>query len=281
MSVLEKDFKPSLVRRDVQDLPTFFRYAFHPTTLHQICYLRRELDFRKSNVDSMVTAVLLGILHGESEKSTRFLSNQMPHTISTKPDYSVRFWKYHKYMPPERNAFDRLQEQLAYRYESGRPVGRGVILHADMRDLPRFASRLPRPIRCVVTSPPYFDVTNYAEDQWLRLWFLGGPPQPKRQAFAKDDRHSAVDRYWMLLADMWRSLGLILDRNADVVIRVGATRISPDRLVSGLEGLARITKRRVRLVSHTVSEIVKRQTDSFRPGSTGCKIEIDCHFRIA
>ena len=24
--------------------------------------------------------------------------------------------------------------------------------------------------------PPYLDVTHFEEDQWLRLWFLGGPP---------------------------------------------------------------------------------------------------------
>jgi len=89
-----------------------------------------------------------------------------------------------------------------------------------------------------------------------------------------------VDRYWMLLTDMWRSFGMVLARNADIVIRVGATRLGPKQLVSGLEGVARVTGRRVRLVSHTVSEIVKRQTESFRPGSTGCKVEVDCHFRM-
>jgi hypothetical protein len=127
----------------------------------------------------MLTAVLLGSLHGESNKSERFLSNQMPHTISTKPDYSVRFWKEHGYKAPERDAFELIRRQLAYRYETGRPEGRAIILNMDMRDLPRKSGQLPTNIRCAVTSPPYFDVTNYAEDQWLRLWLLGGPPQPE------------------------------------------------------------------------------------------------------
>src|SRR5258705_2335387 len=42
---------------------------------------------------------------------------------------------------------------------------------------------------CVITSPPYLDVTNFEEDQWLRLWFLGGPPYPTRHRLASDDRH--------------------------------------------------------------------------------------------
>ena len=277
---LEKGFHPQKVRIEASELPLFFRHAFHRDTLNQLVYLRSQLNFRSSDCDCMLTAVILGALHGESNKSERFLSNQMPHTISTKPVYSVRFWKEHGYKPPERDAFELLRKQLKYRYETGKPEGRGLILNMDMRDLPRQGTQLPHNIRCAVTSPPYFDVTNYAEDQWLRLWLLGGPAQPTRQAFSKDDRVGDVDRYWMLLADMWRSLGMILGRDADVVIRVGATRLGPKHLVSGLQGVARVTGRRVKLVSHKVSELIKRQTESFRPGSTGCKVEVDCHFRM-
>jgi len=280
VDALEAAYRPHRVRAEAATLPVFFRHAFHADTLNQIVYLRRELSFRRSDRDCMLTAVLLGALHGESNTSGRFLSNQMPHTISTKPDYSVKFWKEHGYKAPERDVFEHLREQLAYRYETGKPEGRGIILNMDMRDLPRQAARLPRTIRCAVTSPPYFDVTNYAEDQWLRLWLLGESAQPSRPGFSKDDRVGSVDRYWMLLTDMWRSFGMVLARNADIVIRVGATRLGPKQLVSGLEGVARVTGRRVRLVSHTVSEIVKRQTESFRPGSTGCKVEVDCHFRM-
>lgn len=280
ISTLEAEYDPTYVRNEVRGLPTFFHHAYHASTLHQIVYLREKLQYQKSAVDCMVTALVLGSLHGEKDRSDRFLSNQMPHTISTKPDYSVRFWKRHRCTPPKRDAFELIRRQLLYRYESGRPRGRSLILHLDMRDLPRHAHRLPAPIRCVVTSPPYFDVTNYAEDQWLRLWFLGGPPLPTRQNFSRDDRHGAIDQYWVLLADMWRSLGVTMARNSDVVIRVGAARIGPERLVSGLEGVARAARRRVRLVGHEVSEIVRRQTDAFRPGSTGCKVEVDCHFHM-
>ncbi|XHL98491.1 MAG: hypothetical protein P7H58_11360 [Microcoleus anatoxicus] len=28
------------------------------------------------------------------------------------------------------------------------------------------------------TSPPYFGITNYHYDQWLRLWMLGGTERP-------------------------------------------------------------------------------------------------------
>jgi hypothetical protein len=276
---LRKGFRPNRFEREVDLLPGFFQVAYHRTTLCQVLYLREKLNYRTSAVDGMLAALVLGSLHGETDRSSRFLSNQMPHTISTKPDYSLRFWKNHRSHPPERNTFELLEKQLAYRYETGRPSLRGDIYNVDMRELPRQMGKSER-VRCVITSPPYFDITNYAEDQWLRLWFLGGPPEPRVQAFSKDDRHGRIDRYWALLADMWRMLSVLLDRNSHVVVRLGATRIGPERLVSGLEGVARVANRRVSLVDQKVSEIIRRQTDSFRPGSTGCKVEVDCHFRV-
>jgi hypothetical protein len=229
------------------DLPKFFRHAFHPTTLKQLLFLRRKLDYRKSAPDCMITALVLGSLHGESDRSSRFLSNQMPHTISTKPDYSIRFWKERKLTAPRRDTFELLRKQARFRYETGRPRDKALVLHMDMRDLPRKAGQFRQPIRCVVTSPPYFDVTDYAEDQWLRMWFLGGEPRPM-SAYSRDDRHGSIDQYWALLTDMWRTLGVVLAENSHIVIRLGARRIGPERLVSGLEGVATASRRHVRLV---------------------------------
>lgn len=277
---LEYAFDRRQGRGEFSALPEFFHYAFHADTLKQILHLRRSLDYRKSMTDCMVTALVLGSLHGEMDRSKRFFSNQMPHTISTKPAYSVRFWKERRLVAPYRDAFDLLRKHADFRYESERPEGKASVFHMDMRDLPRHIGVTQR-IGCVITSPPYFDVTNYSEDQWLRLWFLNGRAEPSTRNCGRDDRHGSLDLYWSLLADMWRSLGLVLAKKANVVIRVGATRIGPDRLVSGLEGVAKASSRKVRLIDSTVSEISGRQTDSFRPGATGCKLEVDCHFQMA
>jgi len=277
---LESSYDARCVRHEVEKLPAFFHYAFHQETLRQLIHLRNTLHHKQSLVDGMVAALVLGSLHGEADRSKRFFSNQMPHTISTKPEYSIRFWKRGRFKAPERDVFALLRQQIYFRYETGIPAKRGQIFQMDMRDLPRFSHRFGGRIRCAITSPPYFDVTNYAEDQWLRLWFLGGAPEPKAQLFSRDDRHGNMNQYWTMLADMWRTLSLVLDKKAHVVIRLGAARIAPKTLVAGLEGVARVANRRVRLVDQQTSEIKRRQTDSFRPGSTGCKLEVDCHFQM-
>lgn len=274
LRALEESFDPEIYEPGRKRLPEFFRVAFSANTLRQILHLRDSLRWRQSKVDCMIAALALGSLHGESERSPSFMSNQMPHTISTKPAYSVRFWRRHGFKAPRRDCFDLLLRQAGFRYASSPPDGMAKILHMDMRELPRMS--LTESIRCVITSPPYFDVTSYHEDQWLRRWFLGGPDHPTRMG--TEERTADPERYWRLISDMWRSLGLVVGRKTDVVIRIGAVRTSPEKLAKQLAGTAVASGRTVRLVSKTISEIRRRQTDSFRPGTVGCRVEVDCHF---
>jgi hypothetical protein len=227
----------------------------------------------------MIAALVLGALHGDL--GPNYLSNQMPRTISTKPAYSIRFWQKHRLTAPIRDVFDVARRLAEYRYVSAPPMGEATVLHTDMRKLPSMKRFLSRPIRCVITSPPYFDVTNFEEDQWLRLWFLGGPPEPTYSRISRDDRYGFEPSYWSFMSDMWRSLSQVLDRNARIVVRIGSGRVSPDRLSKMLHATSQVAKRNVSLENATLSEIRGRQTGAFRPGSNGCRVEVDCLFRMS
>ena len=280
ITLLENNYRPHSWERQQQDLPPFFYKAYAPETLRQILYLRETLKWGQSGPDCMIAAIALGALHGESNKSPSYLSNQMPRTISTKPDYSVRFWDKHGYTAPHRDAFGLLRKMTDYRYESTPPESTAHVFNADMRELPRLLRDSRTPIRCVITSPPYLDVTSFEEDQWLRLWFLGGPPHPTYRQVSRDDRHEDLASYWGLIADLWRVLGCVLSPKADIVIRIGGKGVTPEHLVNGLVVTSAFSKRKALLAYHDVSSIKRRQTDSFRPGSKGCSFEVDCHFRL-
>jgi hypothetical protein len=277
---LRNEFDPLKWKRAARGAEEFFIHAYAPATLAQLLYLREALDWQQSRVDNMISALALGSLHGETT-SMRYLSNQMPRTISTKPRYSVKFWKERRLVAPKRDAFTLLAQMAEFRYGSPLPTGDSVVLHTDMRNLPRAIDPLEiDSIRCSVTSPPYLNVTSFEEDQWLRLWFLGGPTHPRKGIMSRDDRHATADNYWSFIGDMWRSFGAVMGERSHVVVRIGSRKISPDFLKRGLTGCAQLSGRKVKLISHQVTEIKGRQTDAFRPGTTGCVVELDCHFRF-
>jgi hypothetical protein len=279
ITLLEASYQPDRWNARAAATPEFFHRAFHKRTLRQLLYLRSRLQWRRLNTDCMLAALTLGILHGESQKSRFVLSNQMPRTISTKPEYSVRFWKEHRLRAPERDVFRLLENAVNYRYESPRPKRTADVFLADMRRLPDL-DKFPDRIRCVITSPPYLDVTRYEEDQWLRLWFLGGPTHPTYGVVSRDDRIENPAQYWRMISDMWRTLGRVCSKDTRVVLRLGGIRTTTQRLADGLAATAHFSRRKVKVVDQRSSQLPRRQTDVFRPGSTGCRSEVDVVFRM-
>ncbi len=142
VTVLEKGYSRRSWEPKRRQLPEFFHHAYRMDTLRQLLYLREQLDWKNNDVDCMIAALILGSLHGETEKSSSYLSNQMPRTISTKPAYSIRFWEKHGYTAPERDVFELLRGRITFRYESEPPCLRGNVLRTDMRELPSTTARV-------------------------------------------------------------------------------------------------------------------------------------------
>lgn len=261
---------------------TFFRWCFHQETYGQVVFLRDALLWKKRRDDCFIAAMSLGLLHGESHKTEWCFSNRMPRTISTKPDYSVRWWQERELEPPKRDVFRILREMAVYRFASAPATVRGHVQLCDVRKASRKFDEHTGKVKLVITSPPYLDTTDYREDQWLRLWFLGGddaPPQGDRRG---DDRHRAEEQYWQFLQEAWRGVGDLLADGAHVIVRIGGRRIVRDEcerqlLRSMRAGFA--TK--VTLVERQTSTIRKRQAIAFHPQPLSKAVEHDFHFRIS
>lgn len=259
----------------------FFHACYHPKTLEQVLHLRRSLRWRERKDDCFLAAMSLGALHGESHRSHRYFSNRMPRTISTKPAYSLRWWQRRGYQAPERNVFEILRDLLDYRMASPPPPIRGRVMEGDARKASDFFQQLRGQVKLVICSPPYVDTTNYMEDQWLRLWFLGGPPENPK-GLVTDDRHRNLTDYWRFLTEAWGGLRDLLADGARLIIRIGGRRL--DRGSSQAE-LARSLSvglsTGVRLLESRESRIRGNQVRTFRPGAEGCQIEFDFHFTLS
>ena len=279
---LEEGFSADVFNDKILTLPEFFRRCFHQRTLAELLHLRQELSWKGSKVDRFIAAVALGCLHGESHKTPNCLSNRMPRTISTKPEYSVRWWAARGLVAPERRTFEILRFMLRYRLQEAVPEISGEVKLRDARNAGSAFPALRERVSLIVTSPPYLDTTDYIEDQWLRLWFLGGPEQP-HGGVNKDDRHTRLDSYWKFLTETWQGVQPLVKRGTHVVVRIGGTRIPKVELGEGLLNTlkAGFTGYRVRLVqSGSTTEIRNRQTNVFRPGTSADRFEHDFAFKV-
>ena len=257
-------------------LPPFFHRAFYYSTLEQILFLRRILNWRQNLTHRFIATLGLGSLHGDMDRSSSYFSNQLPRTISPKPNYSVDYWRRLGLWPRKRDVFEILKSRAILRLEANRPKMRGRAALLDARKASSAFPLLRGKVKAIITSPPYFDVTNYEEDQWLRLWFLGYPARPTYQQLSHDDRHTSKKLYWNFLQEVWRGIKPLVQDDAMLVCRIGTRGMTNKEVTHSLLQTLRQSFPKCTLVARPYqSNIKNRQTQLFRPGSTGCLYELD------
>ena len=266
--------------QDDGDLSAFFSLCFDSATYGQVRFLRSRLDWCGDRTDRFIAALCLGALHGESHRSPNYFSNRMPRTISTKPAYSVRWWRENGYVqPPVRDVFSILRHWNTYRFRIAPPRRRGEVLMVDAREAGGAFPRLTGKVTDVITSPPYLNTTNYREDQWLRLWFLGG--EPVVDYASGDGRHIAADGYWAFLAEAWAGIGSLLASKARLVVRIGGRSLKEDEIEAGLlRSLRDGIDRPVRQIGNTSSRARRTQASMFRGSTTSPRTEHDFCFLV-
>ena len=218
--VLPKFFQQS------KELSEFFKMSYSERVLTFLLTARGDLDWKHNKVDRTLMAILLICLHGKLGEG---LSNQMRQTKAMGPNYSVRWWKSRNLNPPEIDCHNFLLKKIRWRYAKGLPH---ITPHSEVKlgdstqILPRIAEKVNRGEhkRCslLFTSPPYQGITNYHEDQWLRLWLLGGPPKPQYVEEKHRGKFLAKESYRELLESVFKSVSQIMSDKGTIYVRTSA-----------------------------------------------------------
>ena len=202
-------------------LGDFWKLAYHENTLVRLCQLREALLTECSSpTRTLLRAIILGALHGPRPKGmASYFSNQSPRTFAPKPNYAVKFWTQRCMRPDAVDVLSIIRTR-AERYLAEQPPDvAGMVQLGDSRKADTF-NDVPN-ARFVVTSPPYFGMRTYLPDQWLRLWFLGGPDyveyrQPKGQL-----EHSGADHFAAEMGRVWKNVASHTTKDARLIIRYG------------------------------------------------------------
>ena len=171
-----------------------------------------------------------GILtHPFARKNIGFILNQMRQTKSMSPNYAIAWWKTKNSKPPQVDPVEFLRKKLKWRYAKGLPATKSskIYLGDSVDILPELVGNLARrDLRrpsLMLTSPPYFGITNYHYDQWLRLWMLGGPPSDRRTQAPYNGKHrgkfASRATYRRLLLNVFDRASYLMRPDAVVYVR--------------------------------------------------------------
>lgn len=213
----------------------FWEWCFHPDTLREVVTLRaRLLTIKDTPTSDLLRAVILGSLHGpRNVGEPSYLSNQMPRTYASKPDYAVRYWQARDLQPVRVNTLAVIRRR-AERLLSDLPPNTGgrVILGDAVGSVEQMRSKFD----LIVTSPPYYGMRTYVSDQWLRAWFVGGPPEvPYATATAGQIAlQPNQESFTSALALTWQAVALRSRPRAKLVIRFGtlpSAKTDPEKMI--------------------------------------------------
>ncbi|HCK4355018.1 TPA: DNA modification methylase [Pseudomonas aeruginosa] len=265
---------------------SFFQAAFHPNVLRKVCAIRAGLlrERRDSDTTVILRAAMLGCLHGPTSKTPErrsYFSNQMPRTFSSKPDYSVRYWKNKQLIAPDVDVLKVLERKLT-RLDSAQLPHVGVLTNVRKGDS-RMAASLPtacRDFSVVVTSPPYYGMRTYVEDQWLRNWFLGGPDHV---VYGKSTQlqHAGFESFAESLGKVWKNMARTIAEDLDMHIRFGiipSSKVDAKALVRASLEASGVRWDEISVRSAKSAASGKRQADHMAAGSAAAR-EYDFHVR--
>jgi len=213
----------------LKDLPEFFHFCYCEEVLLFLLACRKELDWHHDDVDATLMGIILVFLHGKLGEG---LSNQMRQTKAMGPEYSVKWWRDKKMgKPPEINPLDFVLKKIKWRYDKGVPNGEKseVIFGDSTIELAKLKEGIlpgARKFSLLFTSPPYYSVTNYHADQWLRLWLLGGKPSPAYDSHKYKGRFLSKEKYKNLLIDVFSQSASLMKENCVVYVRTDARKFT-------------------------------------------------------
>lgn len=206
------DIASRVTRHDQLPENEFQQWAWSPETLGFLRVARRILDWRHDRRDRTLMAIMLVYLHGKLGSA---LSNQMRQTKGMAPNYSVKWWKTRNMEPPKIDVGYYLIARIKWRYKFG--IVNGAPAEVRLGDARNELDHLKtNQFSLLLTSPPYYNVTDYRLDHWIRLWLLGESPLPDGNT---REKHTNRERYQTMISDVLAATKPLLTDDAFVYIR--------------------------------------------------------------
>ena len=252
-------------KQEAESLTRFFHMCYCDEVLCFLCAARNLLNWKDNHVDATLMSIILIYLHGKIGEG---ISNQMRMTMSMGMNYSIDWWtRKNLLVPPQINPYQFFKEKLLWRYAKGIPHitnDTKVILGDSTIELQTLIDRTNitgQKFSLLFTSPPYYAVTDYHIDQWLRLWMLGGPAKPKSEKDSHRGRFGNKQNYKGLLENVFEKCYHLMAPKSTLYIRTDKREFTLDTTISVLEKYFPDYKRMI--LEKPISPNIRTQTQLY------------------
>ena len=251
-------------KKAIGKMDEFFRICYCDEVLKFLLAARQNLKWEGNNVDATLMSIILVYLHGRLGDA---LSNQMRMTKSMSMTYSVNWWrKYLMTTPPEINPCEFLMQRIEWRYKKGVPaIAESAVVFGDsareLKDIAKKAALNDIKFSLLFTSPPYYSITNYHTDQWLRLWLLGGAPSPQAIKDKHKGRFVNKKEYYQLLDNVFQLCATMMRRKSTVYVRTDKREFTFNVTLSILK--KHFPKHHIDIIGKPLKKDSKTQTKLF------------------
>lgn len=233
---------------DHDEFPEELLVFYHPDTLREICALKKffltaRLSGGLDALNDWLCMVAVNRLTGHSPGFFSVYTLPPNQAVSVQSQRKIN--EKRNQTPPRRDVIQLLLKKSRQLLGEVTPTVRRQLAELADRALllnaPADATRrLPdNAVSLVVTSPPFLDVVQYADDNWLRCWFLGLDPK-----FVKLTIPRKIEAWRAVMTSVLCELRRILKPGGHVAFEVGEVHggktkleehVLPCGLAAGLE----------------------------------------------
>ncbi len=219
---------------DADECPNDLLTFYHPETLRAIGALkkyfrRRQKTNKLDPVDAWIEMVSLNRLTGHSPGFFSVYTLPPNQAVSVKSQLKINAKR--NQTPPPRDVVKiilKKSRQLLGDYDaaSQRTLA-GVAEKSILSTAPAAATPLipDDSVSLVVTSPPFLDVVQYADDNWLRCWFLSLDPKSVKLTVPKK-----LEAWREVMTEVFRELQRVLKPGGHVAFEVGEVHAGKTKL---------------------------------------------------
>ena len=208
------------------DLSMFYHHRTESEIVSIRSYiLKKENNNELNNFDRWLRMVTTNRLTGHSKGF--FSVYTMPPNQAVTPERQVKINKKREQTPDYRNVKELIikksksliknintaQKQILHKvYKTA------IFLNNDARETKTIPNNF---VQLTVTSPPFLDVIQYANDNWLRCWFNG---IDAKEIEKKITMSKTIEKWTAVMQEVFNELFRITQKNGYVAFEVGEVK---------------------------------------------------------